>query len=532
MSELVTQLPRRVIPRWRDFATTSALGELGTIRPRSKPLTLRADLTDAKETWATTKNRITAGELLAAALIERDWPAVIDAAVYLSKDEVQVPPFTKEVARQALSWADNRVSYPLIKANAHELPAFDPRIIGVLRRTLANFQFSPIHWVELGLAYTIIGKAEKAEKAIFTALSLAPNDRFVLRCATRFFLHREAPAIAKRILSKSPRTPNDPWLLAAHMSVADIMNEDAKLHRQARGFFAAQATNPFHLSELGSALATSELKSGNDRKARKFFDQAMVAPTENAVAQAMWAKNKVSIGSLDTLLDLPFSFETNARRLIQAEEWDNALTEAKGWQNDEPFSARPAILGSFLASIAQEDFATSEYIARRGLIANPDEPTLINNLTYALACAGKITEAKNILDHLSRTDLSVEENVALTATEGLIEYRSGNPERGRSMYQQTIKLASEHKLTSHYLRALLHFAREEVRIQSPGAERLARESTDLAERNGTPEIKLTLSKLRKELMAANPNHSSAHNTSHLDQLPAPAQPFHAVDWNK
>lgn len=31
MHELVEKLPRRVIPRWRDFATTAALGELGAL---------------------------------------------------------------------------------------------------------------------------------------------------------------------------------------------------------------------------------------------------------------------------------------------------------------------------------------------------------------------------------------------------------------------------------------------------------------------------------------------------------------------
>ncbi len=537
MSELLTQLPRRVVPRWRDFATTCALGELGTVKPQLKSTPLHADLVEAKEIWATTKNYITAGELLAAALVERAWPAVIEAATYLSKEDVRVPPFAKEIARRAIGWAGKEVAYPLVKANAHAAPAFDSRIIGVLRRTLANFQFSPIHWVELGLAYTIIGKTDKAEKAVLTALSLAPNDRFVLRCATRFFLHREAPSTAKRLLAKSSRTSTDPWLLAAHMSVADIMDEDAKLHRQARAIFDAKTISPHHLSELGSALATSEIKAGNDRKARRLFDQSLVTPTENAVAQAVWARGqKIVVGGLDKLLDLPFSFETNARRSIQAEDWDGALTEAQGWQNDEPFSVRPAMLGSFLASTAQEDFAVAEQIARRGLLANPDEPVLVNNLTYALACAGKIPEAKAMLNHLPRLNLDAAEKVMFSATEGLIEYRAGNSEGGRAKYEEAIRMAREHKLTSHHIRALLHLAREEVRVHSPGAGLLVQKSTELAIHHTDPAIRLTLSKLLGDSGKAEPVHPSLKSApSERDQVitsSTPVRQFHAVEWNK
>src|SRR5690242_21067869 len=54
----------------------------------------------------------------------------------------------------------------------------------------------------------------------------------------------------------------------------------------------------FDSSELASALATEELEAARARHARRLFEQALTAPTENTVAQATWA---ATVGGLSTL---------------------------------------------------------------------------------------------------------------------------------------------------------------------------------------------------------------------------------------
>ena len=51
--------------------------------------------------------------------------------------------------------------------------------------------FNPIVWVELARLYIMHDQVEKAERALLTALHLAPDNRFVLRSATRFFIHTD-----------------------------------------------------------------------------------------------------------------------------------------------------------------------------------------------------------------------------------------------------------------------------------------------------------------------------------------------------
>ena len=502
MNEVVVKKPRRVIPRWRDFATTAALGELGPLKPGAVPDAPRADLKEAKQNWASFKSPLAAGELLTAALIERDWEALTEAATFLSGDDVAAPEFTKEIARHAVEWAATQNPFPAPQESATQAPLFNRSIIGSIRRTLANFPYSAIHWIELALGYSIIGRPEKARRAVATALHLAPNDRFVLRCATRFFLHQDDPDRAMNVLNASRRTASDAWLLSAHLSVATILEKDSKFYKQARNTFESQSIPPFHLSELGSALATTELIDGNDRKAKKLFKAALVDPTENALAQALWARNQIALEQQDNLLNLPRSFEANARFLLQAEKWDQAVTATEGWLNDEPFSGRPAILGSFLAGAAQQDFAKSERLARFGLVANPNEPTLINNLAFAQACSGNPDEATRTLSQFPKKDLTPEQETALIATAGLIEYRSGKFEAGRVKYREAIEYARIHKLSSHRLRATIHYAREELRANPGAAHEAVREAAAISRNSQDPNVKLVLSKLNEDLKEA------------------------------
>lgn len=264
--------------------------------------------------------------------------------------------------------------------------------------------------------------------------------------------------------------------------------------------FASQSIAPFHLSELGSALATDEMSSGNDRRAKKLFKQALIKPTENSLAQALWAKTHIVLEQQNALLELPRSFEANARFLFQAEKWEQTLIATQGWQNDEPFSARPAILGSFLASAAKEDFATGEQMARIGLNANPADPTLLNNLAFAQASAGKTDDAASTLSRVPRADLTPEQEIVILATEGLIQFRSGNSESGRAKYREAMNTARERKLPSILVRASIHLAREELRSNPTTAQEAIGEATSLASKNNDPGVRLIMGKLDQDII--------------------------------
>ena len=169
----------------------------------------------------------------------------------------------------------------------------------------------------------------------------------------------------------------------------------------------------------------------------------MEDPTENSIAQASWASRRhESINFEGNFPNVPNTFEAESWSLYHDMDWQDAIEKCKLWLFDQPFSSGPCMLGSSLAAIALEDYSTTEWFARRGLLANQSEFILWNNLAFALINLGKMDEVKATLARASRAQKSLRDESVLLATQGLFEFRSGKLERGRSLYSNARAKAS------------------------------------------------------------------------------------------
>jgi Flp pilus assembly protein TadD len=282
-------------------------------------------------------------------------------------------------------------------------------------------------WIDLARSYTLVSEREKARDAMRRAIILAPVNRFTLRSAARLFLHQGDPERAARVLQKNEATAHDPWLLAAEVAVSTILGKSSQFLKLARLMLGAGKYAAWHLNELASALGTVELNEGNRRGARK----------------------------------RPRTYEARAWERYVAGDWSAALVHAKDWLRDEPFSTRPAYMGTFVGSVLLEDYSTSVRIAQFALRANPDDQTLRNNLVFALASSGAIGEALEEARKVERDKVRDHETaVAWTATTGLLAFRLGVIDEGRSLYRTAIQLAE--KLPLHKAYAAAFLAREEI----------------------------------------------------------------------
>ena len=126
-------------------------------------------------------------------------------------------------------------------------------------------------------------------------------------------------------------------------------------------------------------------------------------------------------------------------------------------------------LGSFLAGIGLERYEEAQRILKAGLLANPQDTILLNNLTYYQALGGKIPEAAETFAKIQKTNCPGQVEVVLLATQGLLRYRQGFPEEGRALYLQAIEKANGESLFIHRIIAALNFAREELLSNSPEA---------------------------------------------------------------
>lgn len=346
------------------------------------------------------------------------------------------------------------------------------RRIARLKRIVVVEPRNAVRWVDLAREYLALGQADQATRAMKAALMLAPNDRFVLRSATVLFEHTGEADRALHLLATSPRISKDPWLASAAVALADHVRAEQTNARLGRRILDNVDAHPRHLTELAAALGTLEYRVGSGRRGRQLLRQSVAAPTENSLAQVVWADEQFGVClSEEAPADVMRNFEARARQYFQLGDWKASLDAAACWLDDQPFSLSAASFASATACNACDwDYALQ--LARAGLTANPNDAGLMNNLAYALAEAGRLREAAKWLVSARRVKSSLATRAVLTATEGFLLFRCGQAEHGRHRYERSIEVLSRLRDTDSAAKAALMVAREEVLRGGSDVERL------------------------------------------------------------
>jgi len=499
MAASIDQADRNVIPRWRTFRLTAALGELGSPSGVSsaKRFDLLSDtsgLNRLVEDWEENRSLSFAADLVGGALVRGLPERAREAAEFIVGLGDAAPLSATSSARSVLGLQTPDIAGDIPTSPT---PAELSKTVGRLRTRLREMPRNPTLWVDLARTYTLLGQAEQATRAMRTALALAPGNRFVLRSAARLFLHLKEPERAYGLLRSAEATRFDPWLLAAEIAVASATEHTPRFMKEGEGMLVQAKSAPLHTSELASAIGTVELMEGRLRRGRQHFREALRLPTDNTLAQAQWvATNQVGGGIvIETDLDRPRSFEARALAHRFKGEWEPALEEAKKWLYDEPFSRRAAASASYLASIPLERYEEAAGLARLGLASTQRDPLLVNNLAFALASAGRIEEAEEEFRRISPEEFKSRQlRATLNATRGLLFYRRGDIDQGRLHYEQAIEQFRAEGDQLRVALALLYHAREARLAETTEAERIWNAAQVQAEKVTLPEISLLLSR--------------------------------------
>jgi Flp pilus assembly protein TadD len=408
--------------------------------------------------WRQELDIAAAEELLAAAIVvgtlESD---EIRAAARLIAFDQQSLSGSKDIARSILGTLDDTGTREPLSSETAKMHIEIAR----RKRLLRMYPRDALLLTETALQCTNLGMSQSAAQLLRAAAAVAPNDRYVLRSLTRFWVHSGDPDRAVHFLSKSIATRSDPWLMAAQMAAEDVAHKAPSFWREAKRILSAERFSSFDLTELAAATGTLQLEAGNHKLARKMFRRSLTAPTENAVAQAQWASRR------DPVIEVPHTLTANAFEALAWEKladrrWQDTIDATKSWQDIEPFSVRPAVMGSFVAVAHLGDGRSGEEFSRKGLIANRGTSVLHNNLAVAMAIQGRVDEASQELENVKIPQTKPEEIVNL-ATRGLIEMRKGNWADGSELYRRSIELAIADKNAVLWCRAAAHYAYESAR---------------------------------------------------------------------
>jgi len=256
---------------------------------------------------------------------------------------------------------------------------------------------------------------------------------------------------------------------------------------------------PWHLAELASQIATTELRAGRVKPAKRLMRLALVQPTDNALAQAEWASaNGLTIEPVS--LDVPRTYEARALRHFHAGDWQRASRAGLDWLADQPFAQEAAQFTSYVASVGAQDWQAAEHAARTGLVANPGNDMLRNNLAFALANQGRPEEAQQQLDHVASAQLEPREHAVMGATRGLVLFRRGLASQGREAYEQAVTALAG--LQQRDLAALANafWAREEILAGTDEAAHAVHAAAKRIRNSRAPEVRLWTERLA-ELLA-------------------------------
>lgn len=114
----------------------------------------------------------------------------------------------------------------------------------------------------------------------------------------------------------------------------------------------------------------------------------------------------------------------------------------------------------------------------------------------ALASLGRIQEARQHFDSIKLENLNVTEAICLAATQGLLEFRGGNPEDGRQLYRRAAQVALARDQPELRAAAIFHLASEEDRIASGQAQETKKEAERLLAKCKSPIADLLSQRLK------------------------------------
>src|SRR2546425_4473875 len=274
MSTILYDPQRRTVPRWRLWRDAVRLSDLDASRELRVPQAPNPeDLARAKYDWESHRSLPFAGDFIGKAYALGLGAIAKDAAEFVLSEQSATSTAVHNVATLILAEkadGNNALSEPPLRSTGDS-----HRLIHRLRISLHEFPLNPLACMDLARQYVALGQPWAALKPVQIALALAPNSRFVLRSASRFFLHIEDPELAHDILRRTERVKADPWLVAAEIAVASAAGRTSSLVKIGRHFVEDQNFAPSHVSELASSLGTLELEAGKIRLVKRLFRRAL-----------------------------------------------------------------------------------------------------------------------------------------------------------------------------------------------------------------------------------------------------------------
>lgn len=432
---------RRLIPKWRPVAAT--LNTVEATSTANKKTSVTAENADelnlAISQWRESKNPGLLGEILSFSVDRNLRDLVITVGYEALNVGAVVTPVQNLLIRDLGKNHGPAEPYTAVPLGPVEENYPFQKPIQRLRSLLRFAPDNALALLDYAQLQTALGKTKSAERSLRTALSLSPNNRTILRTLARFYVHTQRPDVAHQLIRRHARTPQDPWLMASEIALADAADSESFFLGKAKRFLIDHAKFPEgHLTELSGNIALAELHSGNMKKARESQRRALLAPNDNVVAQAVDFQHYFGIELLTSSITRAINSSAEALLLQAWEAVDLTAIEkhAIAWHSEEPFSSRPIQLLSSLYAYKGAHATALRWI-EAGLRTDSQDRGLLINLAFVYADMGSEGPSHTTLKRMRHAYGKDIEPFA-NATEGLLAYHLGKFADGDNLYNQAV----------------------------------------------------------------------------------------------
>ena len=443
---------RDIVPRWLSVGKTVAKGEWRpTLKQREVFSTLAphtVHFNKRLEEWMEYRDWESAEELITTACVtgETDHIGVISAAEYYLENAAGAAGIKKICTR--IIGGGNSATQSQLDTSAS---------ISLLRTIVTNYPRNSLAWSELARQYALSGSLDKAKKAMMVAYQLSDGHRYIVRNSVRLAFHLREPDLAF-YFANIQNAQVDPWLAAALVSSSKASDRSVPYWRRLRTLLSNDNFSQFSKSELASSIATVMVEGGENKLARKMFQQSIVEPTENSLAQFVWASrtDEVLRRQVNVSVGHEQAFEASAWLEFYSGHWQESLEHTSKWMDIERFSVAPYVHGSYVSSVVG-DYERVISIAKLGLTCNPEDAMLLNNRAYGEISLGNKELASQTLVLAKRFANRPEERLAVEVTEGFKKIRFGSVSEGVGKYKEAIRVTKAD--LRNKLRAIAYLAR-------------------------------------------------------------------------
>jgi tetratricopeptide (TPR) repeat protein len=424
--------PKRIVlPRWLPFEKASQERELTAFRTNSPVLDRESSVRAFREhlaEFAAAPQPFLGSELMGVAVVLGEKEAACRLAEYV----LTQPILRSQAADTARRILGRGATHAVVEANIG-LQSTKARVRSFVRDGLS--------WMDQARLYTIKGQYAPAEKSVRAALHLCANDRFVIRSAIRFYVHFHRWDLAFDCAQRGYQRTGDPLIFGPLLGIA--MHIGKTLSRTKVNVEAALRGQDILLhSETLEAFGTLEVLNGATQRSKRFFKQAWIDPTVSVVGHSQWIlREHLPTWVADEAPDFSRSKEALGWLRFAMLDFDAVNPIVQDWALEEPFSRSPYVLGSNAACLT-DSFSDAENLARQGLLANPRDLVLLNNLAFAQLRQGNLNAAEVTFAPV-RACLSDPKEVAPMATNGLLRMMRGEVEEGVDSYLTAIRRAHD-----------------------------------------------------------------------------------------